>query len=95
MRERILQWIFDHPLVAIFVLITAGQVIRAFFNSRKNRPAQAQAKPDELEGQRRVQEIQEQIRRRIAERRGGQTVAEPSPRERTEPGARASVAIGG
>jgi hypothetical protein len=52
--------------------------VRGFLRSRRNTPA-PQAKPDELEEQRRVQEVQEQIRRRIAERRGARPESTPPP----------------
>jgi hypothetical protein len=82
---NILEWVMGKLPVVIFLLIFIGQIVRGFLRSRRDAP-QPQAKPDELEEHRRVTEIQEQIRRRIAERRGpAPTMGEPPPIETHEP----------
>jgi hypothetical protein len=62
------EWITGKLPVLIFALIIVAQVVRGFLRSGRDQPKPT-AKPDELEAQRRIQEVQEQIRRRIAERR--------------------------
>lgn len=74
---RAIEWILDKLPVVIFVVIVIGQIIRGLLKARTGH-AEPERPADDLEEQRRVREIQEQIRRRIAERRG-QPAAEPVP----------------
>ena len=83
MISTILDWLLERVGVLIFVLVFVVQIVRGLMRSRTETPPE-QAKPDTLEEQRRVQEIQAQIRRRIAERRGETPVAEPPPMVRRE-----------
>ena len=81
--STILDWLLERVGVLIFVLVFVVQIVRGLMRSRSETPPE-QAKPDTLEEQRRVQEVQAQIRRRIAERRGETPVAEPPPMVRRE-----------
>ena len=80
----VVDWVLEHLYVVVFVLVFLAQLIRGFFTAKKDRPP-PEALPNELEEQRRVQEIQEQIRRRIAERRGEHAPEQPPVIERREP----------
>lgn len=62
-----IEWIFKHLGVVIAVLVIVVQIVRGIAAQRGEQPP-PQAKPDELEAERRTREIQEQIRRRRAER---------------------------
>src|SRR4051794_35788587 len=62
------EWIIGKLPVLIFALIIVAQIVRGFLSTGRDQ-AKPPAKPDELEAQRRIHEVQEQIRRRIAERR--------------------------
>ena len=79
-----LDWLLERVGVVIFVLIFVVQIVRGLMRSRRGAPAD-EAKPDALEEQRRVQEIQRNIRRQIAARRGEAPPAEPPPLIRREP----------
>ncbi len=78
MHSTILDWLLERIGVVIFVLIFVFQIARGLMRSRDEAPAE-EAKPDALEEQRRVQEIQRQIQRRIIERRGGSPESESPP----------------
>lgn len=73
-----LKWIFEHLGIVIFLVIFLSQIFRAVLRSKK-----AQAEHESTQGgdaeARRTREVQEQIRRRIAERRGGNVPAELPP----------------
>jgi hypothetical protein len=81
---NILDWVLGHLPVVIFILVFASQIVRGFFRTRRAAPRQ-DVQPDQMEEQRRVREIQEQIRRRIAERRGVQSTGESPSMQRSEP----------
>jgi hypothetical protein len=81
---NIFDWLLERIGLVIFVLLLVAQMVRGLFKTKQENPP-AQAKPDELEQQRRTQEIQEEIRRRRAERRGAPAPAEPPPLARREP----------
>lgn len=83
MKVSLLDWLLERIGVVIFVVIFIVQIVRGLMRSRQEAPSE-EAKPDALEEQRRVQEIQENIRRRIAERRGEAPSAEPPPLMRRE-----------
>ncbi|MSU49882.1 MAG: hypothetical protein EXS37_12490 [Opitutus sp.] len=81
----IFDWVMGKLPVLIFVLVFVSQIVRGLMRSKSEAPP-SQSKPDALEAQRHVAEVQEQIRRRIAERRSGQAPAEnPPPVVRSEP----------
>jgi hypothetical protein len=82
-KVSLLDWLLERIGVVIFVVIFIVQIVRGLMRSRQEAPSD-EAKPDALEEQRRVQEIQENIRRRIAERRGEAPSAEPPPLMRRE-----------
>ena len=65
-----IEWILERLPVVIFVVIFLGQIVRGILRSRNDNPEPV-AKPDEMAAQRRAQEIQAEIRRKIMERRGG------------------------
>jgi hypothetical protein len=65
-----IEWILERLPVVIFVVIFLGQIVRGILRSRTDNPEPV-AKPDEMAAQRRAQEIQAEIRRKIMERRGG------------------------
>ncbi len=87
MKASLLDWLLDRLGVVIFVVIFLVQTIRGLMQARRQTPPPA-SKPDALDEERRVQEIQEQIRRRIAERRGEApppvVAPEPPPLARQE-----------
>lgn len=68
-------WILSHLPQLIFAFVVL-QAVRAIFRAAKLSKEQ-QASENETDEQRRVREIQERIRKKIAERRGGAAPAEP------------------
>lgn len=76
MKASFLDWILERLPVVAFVVYIVVQLLRGVRKARSEPPPD-EAKPDALEEERRVQEIQEQIRRRIAERRGEAPSATP------------------
>lgn len=72
-----LKWVLEHLGVVIFLVIFISQILRAFLNARKA-SAQHEAEHDESAEARRVREVQEQIRRQIAQRRGGAAPVAPA-----------------
>lgn len=81
---NIFDWLLERIGLVIFVLLFVVQIVRGLFRARRDQPPPAQAKPDELEEQRRMSEVQSEIRRRKAERRGELAPAEPPPFVRGE-----------
>ncbi len=81
--STILDWLLERVGVVIFVLVFVVQIVRGLMRSRQEAPPEG-AKPDALEEQRRVHEIQQKIRRQIAERRGGVAPVAPPPLVRRE-----------
>jgi hypothetical protein len=77
-------WVMGKLPVLIFLLVFVSQVVRGWMRSREEKPA-PQAKPDSLEEQRRTREVQEQIRRRIAARRGEVAAPPLAPSEPLPP----------
>src|SRR5262245_3665956 len=65
-----LDWIFERLGIIIFLLIFVSQIVRALLRARKAR-TEHESKRDDPAAERRVREVQEEIRRRVAERRGG------------------------
>ena len=81
---NIFEWIIGKLPVIIFVLIFLGQILRGFFKMRGSRGNEAPPpRHNDLEEARRAQEIQAEIRRKIAERRAGRAET-PAPAEQTE-----------
>lgn len=82
-----MDWLLRHISSLVFVVV-AISVLRAAFRA-KGAKAEHDAGADESAEQRRVREIQERIRRTIAERRGG--LAPSSPPPLMQPAPRADV----
>lgn len=74
-----LDWILEKLPVVIFVVVFLAQLVRGFVRMRGAR-TEPPPRHDELEQDRRNREIQEEIRRKIAERRAGRSPA-PEVRE--------------
>ena len=73
-----LDWILEKLPVVIFVLVFVGQLLRGVMKTRASKP-EAPPRHDELDEHRRTRDVQEEIRRKIAERRAGHM---PRPAER-------------
>lgn len=71
MKANLLDWLLERIGLVIFVVIFLVQILRGLLQARRAAPPPSTSKPDALEEERRVQDIQAEIRRRIAERRGG------------------------
>ncbi len=69
-----IEWIFKNLGIVIFVVIVVAQLVRGAARSRKVAEENVPA-PADYDEQRRTREIQERVRRQIAERRGGQSAA--------------------
>lgn len=82
-----MEWILDKLPVIIFVLVFLGQAVRGFLKMRGAREAEPPVRNNEFEEHRRAQEIQAEIRRKIAERRAGRapSTAEEPPARQEEP----------
>ena len=71
-----LKWILQNlEIVAVIVLFLA-QMVRAFFKNRRPEDRRELA-PQDYDEERRVREVQEQVRRQIAARRGEQPAETP------------------
>lgn len=72
-----MRWIFENVgfLVFVFIAISMARAIRKAMQQQEAH----EATTDETEEQRNLRRIREGIRRKIAERRGGATPAEPPP----------------
>jgi hypothetical protein len=64
-----MEWILAKLPILIFVVVFAAKIFEAIMKARKTKTEHESGHDDAAE-QRRVAEVQEQIRRRIAERRG-------------------------
>jgi hypothetical protein len=84
MPRNILQWVIDHPAVIVVVLAFAGQMVRGLLEARKAK-GEHEATGGDAETERRTQEVQAQIRRQIAERRGQLPAASDLESERAAP----------
>ena len=73
-----IEWIFERLGLVIFLVIFVSQVLRAVLRARKAK-TEHEARRDDSSEERRVRELQEQIRRRIATRRGGQAPSDTTP----------------
>lgn len=74
----VVDWLIAHKELVFFAVVVAFQMLRGLFRAKRENP-EADAKPDELEAERRTREIQEQIRRKRADRRAEAEAAEPPP----------------
>src|SRR4051812_11776548 len=81
--NTLLDWILARLGVVVFVLIFVSQIVRGLIRARRDRTP-PHAKPDELEAQRRAKEIQQDIRRRRAQREAPPAPTTP-PRVHREP----------
>lgn len=81
-----IKWIFEHFGVVIVVVVFLSQMVRAVLQARKVNEKRDQSGSD-VDAERRVREVQEQIRRRIAARRGESAPVAP-PIQSPEPQAR-------
>lgn len=73
-----LDWILEKLPVVIFIVVFLSQITRGFLRSRAAR-SETPPRHDELEADRRTREIQEEIRRKIAQRRAGVETVQPAP----------------
>jgi hypothetical protein len=74
-----LEWILKNLSVVIVVVVVLGQMFRAIAEARKTR-TKNEKQHDPSAEERRMREVQEEIRRQVAQRRGGQA----SPPVQTE-----------
>lgn len=72
-----MKWILQNLEVVIVILIFASQVLRALLKARRTEAKRET--PGDLDAERRVREVQEEIRRQIASRRREAEAAEPPP----------------
>ncbi|MDP3071146.1 MAG: hypothetical protein Q8N18_12725 [Opitutaceae bacterium] len=79
MLQRVLDWVLGNLPIVIFAVVVISQMIRAAKRAKEQAADEPQARPDVLEEDRRTRDVQEQVRRRIAERRGGVATATPPP----------------
>ena len=85
MLRTILEWVLERPMVVVVLLVFIAQIVRGLMNARKA-GAEHETQRDEVAEERRLREIQEQIRRQIAERRGSAEPVEiPPARTEMEP----------
>jgi hypothetical protein len=73
-----IDWLLERIGLVVFVLIFVSQVVRAMLRSRKA-AEEHKGHRDASAEERRVKEIQEKIRRQIAERRGAHIPTAPPP----------------
>ena len=74
-----IKWILENIGIVVVLVVFLSQIVRAFLRARNSSP-RPEAKRDEMAEERRVREVQEQIRRQIAARRGGSPAAEAPSR---------------
>jgi cell division septation protein DedD len=77
-----IEWIFKNLGVVIFAVIVISQLVRGAARARKATQEPAAA-PEDYDEQRRTREVQERVRRQIAERRGMPAAPPPMPRAET------------
>jgi len=75
---RIFEWLLERLPILVFVIVAIVQVARAVMKSREAQTGHERDFP-ETEEEQRVREIQEQLRRTIATRRGQPDTAPPEP----------------
>ena len=74
-----IEWILEHLGIVVVVVLFLSQIIRGVLQQKKNRPERTEPMRDDHDEERRVREVQEQIRRQIAARRAGQPQADVPP----------------
>lgn len=77
MLRKILDFALERPAVLVVLLVFVGQIVRGLLEARKARTAH-EGRRDEVADDQRVREVQEQIRRQIAARRGGAPTPAPA-----------------
>src|SRR5687767_8367915 len=73
-----IQWILEHLGIVVVIVLFVAQMVRGVLQQAKNRQPPPMQR-DAGEEERRVREVQEQIRRQIATRRSAQAPAPESP----------------
>ena len=75
-----IQWILDHLGIVIVIVLFAVQMVRGLLQQARNASEQQQEmRRDEGAEERRVRDVQEQIRRQVAARRSGQAPTDTPP----------------
>src|SRR5215213_9495337 len=82
-----IKWLFEHVGIVVVLVLFLTQIVRAFLQSRNANPGRPNPRGDDND-ERRVREVQEQIRRQIAERRRAATPANVPPPLSPSPEAR-------
>jgi hypothetical protein len=82
-----LKWILQNLEIVAIVVLFFAQMIRAFLKNRRPDDERRELAPQDYDEERRVREVQEQVRRQIAARRGEQVpeappMLEPAPQSR-------------
>ena len=89
-----IQWILEHLGIVVVVVLFIAQIVRGALQQTR-KPGEPDLRRDDGDEERRVREVQEQIRRQIAARRAGQNPAEAppplTPREEARPMPRAET----
>jgi hypothetical protein len=73
-----IEWILEHLGIVVVVVLFLSQIIRGVMQQSRKSPPPDVGRDDGNE-ERRVREVQEQIRRQIAARRAGQPTADTPP----------------
>lgn len=84
MFATVIEWLLERIGLVIFLLIFISQIVRGIWRANRDRRP-VEAKPDAMEEERRQREIQEEIRRRRAQRHAGPHPVEAPPRRETVP----------
>ena len=79
-----IKWILEHLGIVVVLVVILSQILRALLQARKSN-AEREVKRDDGTEDRRVREVQEQIRRQIAARRSAQETAAPPPPVSAQP----------
>jgi hypothetical protein len=73
-----IKWILEHLGIVVVLFVFLSQIVRALLQARKT-ASHREVKADDGSEERRVREVQEQIRRQIAARRRGESSTEAPP----------------
>jgi len=85
MLRTIIDWVLERPMLVVVILVFIAQIVRGLMNARKA-GTEHETQHDDVAEERRVREVQEQIRRQIARRQGSpQPMEEPAARREAEP----------
>lgn len=74
-----IQWILEHLGVVVVVVLFLSQILRGVLQRSGKPPKEPEIRRDAGDEERRVREVQEQIRRQIAARRAGRESVEVPP----------------